>query len=170
MSITSSVLVGNAGRTIWMKVQGRGTFQNGPSLKEFALQMIQRGHRDFVVDLGACELMDSTFMGMLASIALRLKEIGQGTLRAVRVNARNFDLLSNLGLDYLFEVENDSAPAAPATLTVPDEVPTSADEQTKSVLAAHEALVAADANNAVKFQDVIEYLRQEIAETDRTAD
>jgi anti-anti-sigma regulatory factor len=42
--------------------------------------MIRRGHREFVVDLGDCELMDSTFMGTLAGVALRLREIGQGEL------------------------------------------------------------------------------------------
>ena len=85
MSIPSSVLVGSLGRTVWLKVNGRGTVQNSPGVKEFVKQMIQRGHRDFVVDLDGCELMDSTFMGTLAGVALRLREIGQGGLRAVNV-------------------------------------------------------------------------------------
>jgi hypothetical protein len=33
-----------------------------------------------------------------------------------------------------------------------------------AILEAHEALVDADPKNAIRFQDVIEYLRQEIAE------
>ncbi|NBS53473.1 MAG: anti-sigma factor antagonist, partial [Spartobacteria bacterium] len=33
------------------------------------------------------------------------------------------------------------------------------------ILIAHEALVEADPRNAVRFQDVIEYLRQEISES-----
>jgi two-component sensor histidine kinase len=33
-----------------------------------------------------------------------------------------------------------------------------------AILEAHEALVDANPRNAVRFQDVIEYLRQEIAE------
>lgn len=170
MSVASSILVGNMGRTIWMKVEGRGTFQNSPNLKEFALQMIQRGHRDFVVDLGGCELMDSTFMGTLAGVALRLKEIGQGTLRTVRVNVRNSDLLANLGLDHLFAVESEMNVTTPQNLNIASDVAVGTDAQKESVLAAHEALVEADSRNVVKFKDVIEYLRQEIAETDRTAD
>jgi len=168
VSISSSVLVGSLDRTVWLKVNGRGTFQNSPGVKEFVKQMIQRGHRDFVVDLDACELMDSTFMGTLAGVALRLREIGQGGLRAVNVNPRNSALLENLGLDHLFAVESGRAADAPASLRQADPA---GDEVTKeTVLEAHEALIEADAHNAVKFKDVVEYLRQELAQENGSDD
>lgn len=148
-----------------MKVEGRGTFQNSSGLKEFSKQMIHRGHREFIVDLRACELMDSTFMGTLAGIALRLRELGQGFLRAVNVNERNTGLLTNLGLDQLFEVE-------PLVLGKPEVTPSSVQlhkaatpdpvAEKEVVLSAHEALVEADASNEAKFRDVLEYLRQEL--------
>ena len=105
MNTTSSVQVGCVDRAVWVKVEGRGTFQNSAGLKEFVKQMIQRGYRDFVVDLRDCEQMDSTFMGTLAGVALRLRELGQGGLRTINVNDRNCGLLSSLGLDQLFHVE-----------------------------------------------------------------
>lgn len=168
MSILSSVLVGSLDRTVWVKVNGRGTFQNSPGVKEFVKQMIQRGHRDFVVDLGTCELMDSTFMGTLAGVALRLREIGQGGLKAINVNVRNATLLENLGLDQLFSVETGPSGDIPVALRQAD----SGDEQDAkgTVLEAHEALIQADAQNAVKFKDVVEYLRQELAQEGRTDD
>ena len=162
VNISSSVLVGSLGRTVWLKVSGRGTFQNSPGVKEFVKQMIQRGHREFVVDLEACELMDSTFMGTLAGVALRLREIGQGGLRTVNVNARNAALLENLGLDQLFAVETGHPADAPATLRQAEPVPEKDAKET--VLEAHEALIEADAHNAVKFKDVVDYLRQELAQ------
>ena len=168
MSIPSSVLVGSLGRTVWLKVNGRGTFQNSPGVKEFVKQMIQRGHREFVVDLDACELMDSTFMGTLAGVALRLREIGQGGLRAVNVNVRNAALLENLGLDQLFLVETGHAADAPATLRQAE--PARDDDAKETVLEAHEALIEADAHNAVKFKDVVDYLRQELSQENRTDD
>ena len=130
--------------------------------------MIQRGHREFVVDLDACELMDSTFMGTLAGVALRLREIGQGGLRTVNVNARNASLLENLGLDQLFSVETGHATNAPATLRQAE--PAGAGDDKETVLEAHEALIEADAHNAVKFKDVVEYLRQELAQENRADD
>jgi len=169
VSTLSSVLVGSLGRTVWLKVNGRGTFQDSPGVKEFVKQMIQRGHREFVVDLGACELMDSTFMGTLAGVALRLREIGQGELKAVNVNGRNASLLENLGLDQLFTVETGPGEAAPETLRQAANVVVG-EEAKETVLEAHEALIEADAQNAVKFKDVVEYLRQELAQENRTDD
>ncbi len=167
----SSVLVGCFERTVWVKVEGRGTFQNSAGLKEFVKQMIQRGYRDFVVDLGECELMDSTFMGTLAGVALRLRELGQGSLRAVNANERNADLLSNLGLDQLFDVEplGEKGMVAPKSEDLVRAAPPkdASLDQKEVVLEAHEALVEADSANAAKFRDVLEYLRQELgAKTD----
>ena len=168
MSISSSVLVGSLGQTVWLKVNGRGTFQNSPGVKEFVKQMIQRGHREFVVDLEECELMDSTFMGTLAGVALRLREIGQGGLRTVNVNVRNASLFENLGLDQLFTVETGHDTDAPKSLKQAEAV--DEDNAKETVLEAHEALIEADAHNAVKFKDVVDYLRQELAQENGSDD
>ncbi len=166
MSKVSSILVGSANGTVWVKLEGRGTFENCQCLKEFARRMIQRGHRDFVLDLEKCELMDSTFMGTLAALAFNLREMREGGLRVVRANRRNFSLLESLGLDHLFKVEPEPAVPVPQSLRA-SEVAESGEELTKAdILVAHEALVEADPRNAVRFQDVIDYLRQELAGDD----
>ena len=122
--------------------------------------MIQRGYRDFVVDLRDCEQMDSTFMGTLAGVALRLRELGQGGLRTINVNDRNAGLLSSLGLDQLFHVEGaaSAVEGQPEKLELHQTTQEKADhdEQKRFVLEAHEALVKADAANEVKFKDVLE--------------
>jgi len=165
VSTISSVQVGCIERTVWVKVEGRGNFQNSAGLKEFVMQMIHRGFRDFIVDLRDCEQMDSTFMGALAGVALRLREIGQGGLRVVNANERNAGLLSSLGLDQLFSVEDrvvghEVVPAGVARL---QPVPGIGTEECKQgVLEAHEALAEADAANAIKFKDVLEFLRLEL--------
>jgi len=165
VSTISSVLVGCIERTVWVKVEGRGNFQNSAGLKEFVKQMIQRGYRDFVVDLRDCEQMDSTFMGTLAGVALRLREIGQGGLRVVNANERNAGLLSSLGLDQLFTVENVvvGREIVPQEIAPLQQIPgLGTDERKQVVLDAHEALAEADAANATKFKDVLEFLRQEL--------
>jgi anti-sigma B factor antagonist len=173
VNTTSSVLVGCVERAVWVKVEGRGTFQNSAGLKEFVKQMIQRGYRDFVVDLRDCEQMDSTFMGTLAGVALRLRELGQGGLRTINVNERNAGLLSSLGLDQLFHVEG-TASAVPEELELRETAQKKAGhaEQKRFVLEAHEALVEADAANAVKFRDVLDYMRHElnVSESEKTRD
>lgn len=129
--------------------------------------MINRGYREFVVDLRNCPVMDSTFMGTLAGIALRLREIGQGALHVTQLNDRNRDLLRNLGLDQLFAIDL-------CGITAPDGVDAKAQSiesgqgpdraaQAQTMLEAHEALVEASPENLTKFKDVLEYLKQDLA-------
>lgn len=162
MTVQPSILVGTANRTVWVRVEGKGSFLNSTGLKEFAKEMINRGFREFAVDLQKCAVMDSTFMGTLAGIALRLRELGQGNLRVTNLNERNSDLLSNLGLDQLFLIEpRVSAPEmtteTPLAGAAPDKV-----TQAQTMLEAHEACVEANEANAAKFKDVLEYLKQDL--------
>ena len=94
----SSIQVGVSGPTVWVKVQGKGSFLNSGNLKEFAREMLDRGYREFVVDLADCSMMDSTFMGTMATVALRLMELGQGHVQVVHCGNRCQELLSGLRL------------------------------------------------------------------------
>src|SRR5437773_5789452 len=111
VTVDSSIQVGVRGPTVWVKVEGRGSFLNSGNLKEFARGMLGRGYREFVVDLADCAMMDSTFMGTMASVALRLKEIGHGHLHIVHCGNRSQQLLSGLGLDQIFDIHSDGARA-----------------------------------------------------------
>jgi len=164
VSNPSSILVGTTHKIVWIKVEGKGSFLNSAGVKEFAKEMVNRGHREFVVDLRNCPVMDSTFMGTLAMIALRLREIGQGSLHVVNLNERNHDLLTNLGLDQLFSMDacgvRDSGSALRDSLQPAPSPDHSA--QAETMLEAHEALVEADPENLTKFKDVLEYLKQDL--------
>jgi len=153
---------------VLVKVKGRGSFQNSSGLKEFGRQMIQRGYRTFVVDLEQCELMDSTFMGTLAGLALRLREMGHGKLQVIHASERNWDLLSNLGLDRLMEVsETGEVGEAAAGELEPADGEGDKQSQKENILTAHQALVEADPQNAVRFKDVLDYLTQELKQENR---
>ena len=164
MSKISSILVGSENGTVWMKLEGRGTFENSKCVKEFVQRMIAKGCSAFVLDLEKCELMDSTFMGTLASVAFSLRDLDSGLLRVIHANERNFSLLEGLGLDHLFQLEPEPIHDSPPSLRTAGPLSSNSDEHRIAILEAHEALVDADPRNAVRFQDVIEYLRQEIAD------
>ena len=107
----SSIQVGVSGPAVWVRVEGKGSFLNSGNFKEFAREMVDRGYREFVVDLVDCVMMDSTFMGTMAGLALRLKELGQGHLQVVHCGERSRQLLSGLGLDQLFQISSNGARA-----------------------------------------------------------
>lgn len=164
MTTQPSILVGTSDRTVWVRVEGKGSFLNSTGLKEFAKEMTNRGFREFVVDLKNCPVMDSTFMGTLAGIALRLRELGQGRLRVTNLNDRNRDLLANLGLDQLFTIDARPEVVPQAAEQQPLQVAAAEDKATRAqtMLEAHEACVEANPENAAKFKDVLEYLKQDL--------
>ncbi len=147
-----------SGPTVWIRIEGKGTFQNSPGLKEFSCQMIGLGRRAFVVDLKNCPAMDSTFMGTLAGLALGLREKGDGDLWVVNRNERNAELLAGLGLDALFS-EGPAPVACPTANGQALDCAADKSSTRQAMLEAHEAVVVANPENAVKFRDVLEYLR-----------
>ena len=162
----SSLQVGVNGKAVWVRVEGKGSFLNSGSLKEFTTEMVNRGYREFVMDLGKCVMMDSTFMGTMAGVALRLKELGQGHLHVVHCGSRSQELLSGLGLDQIFEIHANGAPAPECqtlnrsgTADTPEQ---QKHETSKAMLDAHEALCEAAPENFSRFKDVLEYLKQDL--------
>ena len=166
VTVDSSIQVGVRGPTVWVKVEGRGSFLNSGNLKEFAREMLDRGYREFVVDLADCAMMDSTFMGTMASVALRLKELGRGHLHIVHCGNRSQQLLSGLGLDQIFDIHNDGASAPECEAlgeATKEQSPDSRKmEQAETMLEAHEALCEAAPENIFRFKDVLDFLRQDL--------
>ncbi len=162
----SSIQVGVRGPTVWVKVEGKGSFLNSGNLKDFAREMLDRGYREFVVDLADCAMMDSTFMGTMASVALRLKELGHGHLHIVHCGNRSQELLSGLGLDQIFDIHGNGARGpewesleGSARRQSPQ---TEKKEQAETMLEAHEALCEAAPENLFRFKDVLDFLRQDL--------
>ncbi|MGH8102634.1 MAG: STAS domain-containing protein [Chthoniobacterales bacterium] len=155
------------GPAVWVRVEGKGSFLNSGNFKEFAREMVDRGYRDFVVDLAHCAMMDSTFMGTLAGVALRLKELGRGHLHVVHCGERSRELLTGLGLDQLLDVQENGAVAPDckqlkdrdARGESPDE---RKQEQARTMLEAHEALCQAVPENLTRFKDVLDYLKEDL--------
>jgi anti-sigma B factor antagonist len=147
-----------------VRIEGRASFANSGSLKDFIAEMIRQGKARFVVDFAQCTSMDSTFLGVLAGAALELRRRQPpGTLTLVRVTERNLELIRNLGLHRLATVDAGEFPLGfHGGATGLDPRAKSEIENARLVLEAHENLVSADAANAAKFQDVLAFLRNRV--------
>ncbi len=163
----SSIQVGVNGPAVWVRVEGRGSFLNSGNFKQFSREMVDRGYRDFTIDLERCAMMDSTFMGTMAGVALRLRELGEGRLRVVHCGERSRELLSGLGLDQLFQISSNgaTAPSCDALVKEPGAPAPERQEQTRDMLDAHQALCEAAPENVPRFKDVLEYLEQDLNST-----
>jgi len=166
--VQSSILVGVNGPAVWVRVEGKGNFLNSGNLKEFAQEMVNRGYREFIFDLEHCAMMDSTFMGTMAAVALRLKELGQGHLHVVHCGERSLQLLSGLGLDQIFDIHSNGA-AAPDCQKMKEGAHDGDEgekkERAETMLEAHEALCEAAPENLSRFKDVLDYLKQDLQQT-----
>src|SRR5258708_28189320 len=101
----SKILVARNADLGFIKVVGRGSFQNSSCLKAFYQQLLKERVHRFVVDLEACTYLDSTFLGILLGLGLKLREGGNGLLHILNANPRNLELLRNLGLDRLINID-----------------------------------------------------------------
>ncbi len=149
-----------------VRIEGRANFQNSACLRDFVTEMLRQGKSRVMVDFLHCTSMDSTFLGVLAGIALEMRKLPQpGLLVLSRVGARNLELIRNLGLHRLLTVDTGSAPedgdanGREESLECADR---SELENARLVYEAHQNLVAADENNRNKFQDVLTFLRNRL--------
>jgi anti-anti-sigma regulatory factor len=166
LTVDSSIQVGVCGPSVWVKVEGKGSFLNSENLEEFARRMLDQGYREFVVDLADCAMMDSTFMGTMARLALRLRELGHEQLHIVHCGSRNQELLSGLGLDRIFDISASGGgppDCGPLEQTLVARSPEERKKtQTETMLQAHEALCEAAPENMLRYKDVLDFLRQEL--------
>lgn len=145
----------------FVRVSGRGSFRAGPAVKQFGTGALDRGCRLLRVDLASCTGMDSTFMGVLAGLALMARKV-QGEVVLCAVSEKNAANIRTLGLGHLVRIEEGSGRAAPASCGV---LNTAADRQTltETMLAAHETLVDVSVDNLPKFKDVLAFLKEDLS-------
>ena len=148
---------------VLIRIEGRASFLNSASLRDFMAEMRRQGKTRFVINFQNCTSMDSTFLGVLAGAALEQRKAGsEGSLVLCRVGERNLELIKNLGLHRLLTIDTGECVAPPcggATTALAPQAKLNELENARLVLAAHENLVAADESNRAKFQDVLSFLQ-----------
>jgi anti-sigma B factor antagonist len=147
-----------------IRIEGRASFLNSACLRDFMSQMLKSGKSRFVIDFMRCTSMDSTFLGVLAGIALELlKRTPRGSLVLARMGQRNLELIRNLGLHKLLTVDTADAGVNLEGCDTPLVTGSRGElENARLVLESHENLVAADESNRGKFQDVLVFMKNRV--------
>jgi anti-sigma B factor antagonist len=148
-----------------IRIGGRANFASSVDFKALANELLQRGHRCFVLDLSECVLMDSTFLGVLAGFGLKLSggEGGQTQhgIQLLNASPRIAELLETLGVLHLFQLTQ--GPVNPPAETQPVERAAAApdkDALTRTSLEAHRTLMNISPANVARFKDVAQFLAE----------
>jgi anti-sigma B factor antagonist len=163
-SANLSVLVGKSCACI--KICGRANFASSPDFKALLNGLEQKGFRHYVMDLGECVLMDSTFLGVLSGFGMKLNPNGAPAERGIELHnssTRVSELLENLGAAHLFNMT--SGPLQlPADMQACTPTPTnpSHEEITRTSLEAHQTLMSMNPENVARFKDVAQFLAEDL--------
>jgi len=163
----SKILIGRVADIHWIRVEGKGSFQNSAGLKSYANKQIAAGATKFVFDLENCGGMDSTFIGTLTGIVIQLDSEDDKLVGLANTNSRILQLICSLGLDAIFEIDEsghrweEERKLVAQGLSENKDLSTK-DEKAKVSLAAHEALGDANPDNVPRFEDVVEFLRKDL--------
>jgi anti-anti-sigma factor len=169
MTVTTSQLwVAKADSVVFLKISGRADFTLSVNFKRLADHLRRQGRRQFVFDLTDCQIMDSTFLGVLSGLSLQMAKAGPssspGSVQLLNPNARVLDLLDNLGIVPLFQIQSAVAPLARYEQTTSAEV--SGTELVRTSLEAHQTLMALNPDNIPKFQEVTQFLAEDLKRLD----
>jgi anti-anti-sigma regulatory factor len=156
--------------TAFVKIPGRANFTSSIDFKTLVSELRNRGIRHFVLDLGECITMDSTFLGVLAGLAMRNADGVETTnsgekllLELLNPNHRVADLLDNLGVVHLFTIHHQETPCTALFEPVGDGKPqVSKEEITRNCLEAHQTLMRINPDNIPKFKEVTQFLADDL--------
>jgi len=164
MDNTEDVIeVGTFAQTMVVLVKGRGLFRNCQPLKKYADLLNERGYRTEIVDARLCDYMDSSFLGTLTGIAIRLKKTGASEIQLVNINQKVRETVQTIGLNHVFHLlETGDVSQVVTSPLAPEGF--NKHKLAESMLEAHENLIAADQKNAERFRDVREALEKELAD------
>ena len=136
-------------------------------MKTWAENQIKNGILTIVVDLEACTGMDSTFMGTMAGMAMKLAKKDGGSLHVASPSDKSRRSLEDLGLSMLLKIDPKDAPwqdnleAIRASLKKQSTV--NQVDKTQHVFDAHKLLCEAHDGNDDKFATVLDVLEAELA-------
>jgi anti-sigma B factor antagonist len=160
-----SVLVGE--RFACVKICGRANFSSSVEFRTLVTELQKQGYTCFVLDLAECQLMDSTFLGVLAGLGLKMdqqpKDQNNGGLTLMNPNDRVLELLESLGVLHLFKVARGPMDLANCVEgQVPAQATPSKELVTRACLEAHQTLMAINSQNVPRFKDLTQFLAEDL--------
>lgn len=155
-----------------VKITGRAGCACSPAFRSLMLGLREKGRRRFVLDLTHCQLMDSTFLGVLAWLGLRFGEDPAApAITLLNPSERILGLIENLGVSDCFQILTGAGVATDSLKPLPQEPCAAAREEIqRTSLEAHQLLIKLNPANAPKFKDVCQFLEEDLKKLETQPD
>ncbi len=152
-----------------IRISGRATFTSSVDFKKLLQQLQADGCSEIVLDLTDCVMMDSTFLGVLASAASKCDAARQtGRKCAIKLfhpSERVLELLDNLGVLKLFTLL-ECAPQLGAFRCV-EGGNTTRLELNRTCFEAHQTLMGTSPDNERRFKDATQFFKKNLQDEER---
>lgn len=148
---------------IYLKIKGRVSYLNCGPINDFYSQIILQSTVNLIIDFAECTGVDSTFLGILAGLALEFKKKdNKRMIFLCNLSNRNLELIRNLGLDRIIQINLGKHVIDAGSHSVTQLQPLDIQNKTKpeTILAAHQNLIDAQPSNLHKFQDLISFIKK----------
>lgn len=166
MANGETIISGGGDRYV-VKAVGRATFECVAPLRNLAKELDKVQFKQIDIDLADCQGMDSTYMGVLAMMALRSKKIN-ASISIYNASELNKTSLCGLGLKRLFLFKD--GPVEMAAQIVADAAPADRKTSAETVLDAHKTLMDVDQENVGKFEKVVDFVQKDLDRLNETSE
>ena len=158
----AKLFVADLGERAVVRITGRANCLSSVPFKQVINGLIERGRRAFTLDLSDCQLMDSTFLGVLVGLNRSLGQSeSDGGFSLYQPTESIRVLLDNLGILELFGTTESLGQVEAAEPVEPDAAPDKS-EMTRTSLEAHQTLIDANPENEAKFKEVTRFLEEDL--------
>ena len=146
----------------FVRVFQKASFLNCAPLRSFFEECLVVGRRNYVVDFQECSSMDSTFLGILVGLAMKLRKFeDDGRLTLINLKDRNLETVRNLGIHKIAYVNPDDLSSDERELNDLESNEGRESVGSETICQAHKTLMELNERNSKMFCDVVNFLEQQ---------
>jgi anti-anti-sigma factor len=153
-----------------VRIEGRGTSRDSPALAAFVSQYLQAEQEaSLVLDLCACDYLDSTFLGCLLRLHREYEEKSGAQLLVLADRETREKLLSLTRLDTVLQFVDSTPETLGGFVTIPS-AELGVRELGRHVMESHRSLATLPCANAGLFEEIADRLARELEDQPRVPD
>lgn len=146
--------------SVIIQIKGKANYQNASLLSKFLEKTLYHNFKKYCISFYECIEIDSTCLGILAGLLLKLQKIN-GVCLFCGLKERQLESIRLLGLDQFAQIVNDieinNNDVKKCFLECENSI-----FNPNLILEAHKFLMELNARNKIRFQDVVHFLEKDI--------